>query len=180
MCVHAAAAAVLPAFASAMSLLKPAAFTGCLRRRSMDPQLPDQVPEGPGQQQQPPAAAQEAAAQPPVAVPAAELQQPAEEQGDSEAGSQGSEGDWDDEEAGVPDSLLQLAQLQVLGGIEAPSRGIQPPFSVGGSLGRLPVALAVAQPPSTASTAPASAVPASQPEVAVRFPEGGEAALQAL
>lgn len=148
----------------------------------MDPPQPDQGAGGPGQQQQPPAAAQEAAAQPLVAVPAAEPepQQPAGEQDYSEADSQGSEDDWDEEEAGVPDSLLQLEQRQVLGGIEAAARGIQSPFSVGGSLGRLPVALAVAQPPPTASTAPASAAPASQPAVAVRFPEGGEEALQAL
>lgn len=156
----------------------------------MDPDQAGQAAEGPGQQQEPAAAlaagapagaagaAQAAAAQPPVLAAA---QQPDAEEVEEPEGDSSEEG-WEENEEGErgPDSLLQLVQRQVLRGIETAASGMQPPFAVGGSLGRgVSVALAVTQPPA-AGAAEGSAATASQPAVAVRFPEGGQAALQAL
>lgn len=129
----------------------------------MDVPVGNQAAQGPGQQQ--PAAEAE--------LPGVEGQQEGQAASDEEGWMYGEE-----EEDQGPQPLLQLAQRQVLAGIEAAARGMKPAFSVGGSLGRMSVVLAVTSMPSGGAEGPAAAP--SQPAVAVRFPEGGQAALQAL
>ncbi|KAL4458024.1 hypothetical protein ABPG75_012889 [Micractinium tetrahymenae] len=86
-----------------------------------------------------------------------------EQEQEQEAGSDDA---W--EQRGPP-SLLQLAEEQLLQGIRQASRHIEAPFCVGGSLGKLPVQLAV-RPAAGASG-----------EVAILcFPDGGRDALAKL
>ncbi|PSC67932.1 14 kDa zinc-binding isoform A [Micractinium conductrix] len=104
-------------------------------------------------------------------------EQQQEEEGSEDSEEEGSEEDagagfasqyWYDGERWGPPSLQSLAEEQALSLVQSASRGLVAAFSVGGSLGSLPVDLAVQ-------------LEAGGSEAAVlRFPAGGQAAVAAL
>lgn len=130
------------------------------------------------------AAAEAAAAQaaPPAQAAAAEGGADGEHSGDE----QKQERDGDGGPQGA-NSLLLVAQQRVLQRIQEAAYDLSAPFTMGGSLGQLPMVLAVMGAPrgpgSTGEAGAASSAatqPRSEAAAVLRFPEGGAAALQAL
>ena len=155
---------------------------------------PDQQPGAAAGPEEPAAGQAEAAAPPPPqqasgapddAEGAAGLGDSQEEGSEEEEETEG----YGSEEEDGPDSLLLISQRQVLKSIHEASTNMGAAFCVGGSLGRLPISLAVAPPlPGAAGETEAGTPGASgsstssraRQAVVVTFPDGGQADVEAL